>query len=58
MKDEGHQKLINDLKNILGRAESGMYHDFHENGVALPKVTLVSDLEFVIANTKSGEYDN
>lgn len=58
MNDKGHWALMNDLQDLVGRANRGMYHDFHENGLATPKASLVSTLEALISNVKSGMYDN
>lgn len=58
LSDEGHLKLVNDLKDILNRAYDGKYHDFHVNGHDAPKVELVTILESLIHNTKIGKYEN
>ncbi len=56
--DDGHLNLMEDVTELLKEVQDGTYHDFHRNGVTLPKVALVNRLENFIISVKNGRYDN
>jgi len=56
--DLGHEKLLHDIEALLEDAKMGLFHDFHKNGLAMPKMSLLQRLEKLIDNTKEGRYDN
>lgn len=55
--DDGHATLMADLMELIKKAASGRFHDFHKNGAPAPKMELVNELESLIAKVKDGEYD-
>lgn len=56
--DEAHNKLVYGVEVLLEDAKMGLFHDFHTNGLAMPKVGFIQRLEALINNTKEGMYDN
>lgn len=58
LSDEGHLRLMSDLRAVVNQAELGKYHDFHRNGYDAPKIALVNILSELITNVKNGNYDN
>lgn len=58
MNDEGHMRLIADLKDILGEAEAFQFHDFRNEKYATPKMELVNRLTQIANRARNGDYDN
>ncbi len=56
--DVGHNRLLEDLINLLAAVRVLEFHDFLNTTHATPKITLVQQLEGLIQNTKEGRYDN
>ena len=57
-RDEGHEKLIDDLKDLLTDAEAFEFHDFKNKNYATPKIALVQRLDSIARRAKEGIYDN
>lgn len=56
--DEGHQRLLEDLEELLTEAEECEFHDFENKKYAAPKIALKSALSKIIARVEQGWYDN
>lgn len=57
-RDDGQIKLEYDIHALYQDAKACHFHDFHVNGLDLPKMALVQRLEKLINNVKDGRYDN
>lgn len=57
-KDAAHDKLMYDIGALNQDAALGLFHDFHKNGLATPKLALIQRLEKLVENVKEGRYDN
>jgi len=55
--DEGSQKLVADLEDMLTEAKAGEYGDFTNNKYAAPKMALVNQLDAMREKAINGEYD-
>ena len=58
MTDKGHERLIEDLKELLKEAENYEFHDFKNTKYATPKVTLHVKLLTIDKKVQNGNYDN
>lgn len=56
--DLGHEKLLHDVEVLMEDVKAGSFHDFHKNGLDMPKMGLMHRLQKLINNTKEGRYDN
>ena len=57
-KNEGHQKLLDDLSVLLYDAWHYEFNDFKNNKYATPKVVLRKKLLDLAENVEQGKYDN
>ncbi len=56
--DEGHEKLVADLENLLIEAKNNEFHDFQNTKYSTPKMALVDKMQEIINKVKLGKYDN
>jgi hypothetical protein len=56
--DLGHEKLLHDVEVLMEDVKAGHFHDFHKNGLDMPKMSFMHRLQKLIDNTKDGRYDN
>ena len=57
-KNKGHEKLMQDLTELLYEAYNYEFHDFKNKKYATPKVELGNCLSRLRQNVIEGEYDN
>ena len=57
-KNKGHEKLMQDLTELLSEAYNYEFHDFKNRKYATPKVELNSKLNILAKNVIEGKYDN
>jgi hypothetical protein len=55
--NEGNQKLVTDLEDLLLEARTGEFGDFTNDKYPAPKVALVGKLETLKQNVINGNYD-
>ena len=56
--DKGHDALVEDLKDLLKKAEDFQYHDFKNTEHPTPKMALQSQLMTMAREVVDGKYDN
>lgn len=56
--DKGHEKLIEDISNLLEQVKVFAFHDFKSQAYATPKMELVHYLDHLRDNVIKGNYDN
>jgi len=56
--NEGHNKLMTDLADIVKEAHEYQYHDFKNKKYSTPKVALRNRLLQLADNVVNGKYDN
>ena len=57
-KNKGHEKLMQDLTELLYEAYNYEFHDFKNKKYAVPKMELKSKLVILAQNVVDGKYDN
>jgi len=57
-KDNGHDNLIQDIKDLLSEAKDYEFHDFKNTNHAMPKIALMGKLNAMRDNLEEGRYDN
>lgn len=57
-KNDGHNKLMQDLTDLWKDAFEYQYHDFKNTKYAAPKMALKNRLEQIISLAVNGKYDN
>lgn len=57
-KDEGHNRLLQDLIDLLREAKDYHFHDFRNTNYATPKVMLRQKLLALADKVVAGDYDN
>lgn len=55
---KGHEKLIEDISNLLEQVKVFAFHDFKSQAYATPKMELVHYLDHLRDNVIKGNYDN
>lgn len=56
--DDGHLALVKDISTLTFDVERDLYHDYHANGHATPKIALSKALNDLSNAVKQGKYDN
>ena len=54
----GHDRLLQDLRDLLAQADAYAFHDFRNELYGTPKVELYTRLTALAAQVKAGRYDN